>query len=207
MNLFLQKYCIVLPEKVIVNGQQLLKINPQDTLEKSVIQTYHDLNLNYLKFFKMDSLSKLAILATECLLKDTDLYNIDDKSDVAVVLSNASSSLITDSNYQKTISDPKNYFPSPSLFVYTLPNIAIGEICIKHKIYGENVFLISRKFNSELLYFYVNELLEKTNTRQCITGWIEFNEIGYEAFLLLVKKDSGFKKFVSKEIDDLYNNK
>jgi hypothetical protein len=207
MKLFIQKYCTIVPDKVISDGQQLINVNAQETLEKSIIQTYHELKLNYVKFFKMDNLSKLAILAAETLLKGTDLYNSEENIDTAVVFSNASSSLVTDINYQKTIQNPENYFPSPSLFVYTLPNISIGEICIKHKIYGENVFLISRKFNSELLYFNVNELFENTNVKNCITGWLEVNETGYEALLLLVNKVPNLKNFECGIIDDIYNSK
>jgi hypothetical protein len=207
MKLFIQKYCTIVPDRVIADEHQLLKVDAQESLEKSIIQTYHELKLNYIKFFKMDNLSKLAILATETLLKDTDLYNTEDKNDTAIVLSNASSSLVTDANYQKTIFNAENYFPSPSLFVYTLPNISIGEICIKHKIYGENVFLISRKFDSELLYFYVNELFEKTEIKNCITGWVEVNDTGYEALLLLVNKNAKGMKFECEIIDDLYKSK
>jgi hypothetical protein len=149
----------------------------------------------------------LATLAAECILKDTWLYELTDKSNLAVVLANASSSLVTDANYQRTITDPGNYFPSPSLFVYTLPNITIGEICLKHKIYGENVFFISQKFDANILYFYVNELFENTNTQQCITGWVECNEKTYEAFLLLVDKGTSSNKFEINIIDKLYKTK
>lgn len=207
MKLSIQKYCTIVPEKVTTDGQQTVSIEAQESSEKSIIQTYHELKLNYIKFFKMDNLSKLAILAADTLLKGTGLYNAEEKNDVAIILSNASSSLVTDTNYQKTICNPENYFPSPSLFVYTLPNISIGEICIKHKIYGENVFLISRKFDSELLYFYVNELFAKIDVKYCITGWVEVNDKGYEALLLLVTKDSNGKNFECEIIDEIYNSK
>lgn len=207
MELSIQKYCTLTPRNVSLNGQKLVEVDVQESLEKSLVQTYRFLGLNYLKFFKMDNLSKLATLATESILKDTGLYQITNKKDVAVVLVNASSSLVTDVNYQKTITDPKNYFPSPSLFVYTLPNITIGEICIKHKIYGENVFLISQKFDAHLLYFYVNELFKSTDTRHCITGWVECNETTYEALLLLVEKGTSGNKFDINTIDNLYKTK
>ena len=207
MELSIQKYCTLTPRNVSLNGQKLVEVDAHESLEKSLVQTYRFLGLNYLKFFKMDNLSKLAILATESILKDTELNEMTDKRDVAVVLVNASSSLVADTNYQKTINDPENYFPSPSLFVYTLPNITIGEICIKHKIYGENVFLISQKFDAQILYFYVNELFENTDTRHCITGWVECNETTYEAFLLLVEKGISGNKFNIDTIDNLYKTK
>jgi hypothetical protein len=207
MELSIQKYCTLTPRNVTLNGQKLVEIDVQDSLEKSLIQTYRLLGLNYLKFFKMDNLSKLALLASESILKDTGLYEISDKKDMAVVLVNASSSLVADANYQQTINDPENYFPSPSLFVYTLPNITIGEICIKYKIYGENVFLISQKFDADILYFYVNELFKNTDTQHCITGWVECNETTHEALLFLIEKGTSSSKFDINTIDNLYKTK
>jgi hypothetical protein len=207
MDLGINKYCTITPEKVYLNGQNLFDIDFDGSPEKSLVQTYHKLELAYPKFFKMDSLSRLAVLAAQCVLKDTEISSKTDNDDVAVVLANASSSLVTDVNYQHTISDSHNYFPSPSLFVYTLPNIAIGEICIRHKIYGSNIFFIYESFNAEGLYFYVNDLFESSNTRHCLVGWLESNTESYEAFLLLVEKGTGIETFDVKTLESLYKNK
>jgi hypothetical protein len=207
MELGIQRYCTIVPGKINVNGKAFIEVAVQESLEMSLIQSYRNLGLNYLKFFKMDNLSKLAIIAAETILKETVHYDNADKNDFAVVLANASASLVTDANYQKTISDAGNYFPSPSLFVYTLPNITIGEICIKHKIYGENVFLISEEFDAGLLHFYVNELFERSETEHCITGWVECNDTAYEAFMILVGKGSCNIKFDINTLDKLYKIK
>jgi hypothetical protein len=102
---------------------------------------YKKEGVSYPKFFKMDGLSKLGFLTAELLLKrrEMDRYR---KERVGLVLSNSSSSLDTDLVYTETIRDRANYFPSPSVFVYTLPNIMNGEICIRHKFRGENTFLL-----------------------------------------------------------------
>jgi hypothetical protein len=207
MELDILKYCRIEPHRITLNGKKHIEVEDQESLEKSLILTYRNLGLNYLKFFKMDNLSKLAILASETILQNTEHYENCDKDDFAVVLTNASSSLVTDANYQKTISDPGNYFPSPSLFVYTLPNITIGEICIKHKIYGENVFLINKEFDAGMLYFSVNEFFEHGETEYCLTGWVECNENSYEAFLLLVGKGRSNNKFDVSTLDRLYKTK
>jgi len=207
MKLSIQKYCTITPGEVRVNGQKLNDVQGQVSPDQSLAQTYRNLGLEYLKFFKMDNLSKLSILATECLLKNTELYTISDNKNVAVVLSNASSSLVTDKRYQQSINEEKSYFPSPSLFVYTLPNIAIGEICIKYKIYGENIFLISQFFDAQTMHLHVNELFANTNTEFCITGWVECTETSYEAFLMLVVKGKSDNQFDIKTLDKLYKNK
>jgi hypothetical protein len=207
MDLTIQRYCSLSLQKVSVNGKVVTEVEDQESTEKSLVQTYRNLGVEYMKFFKMDNLSKLAVLAAECLLRDTGLYTITENGNVAVVLSNASSSIVADTRYQETINFPENYFPSPSLFVYTLPNIAIGEICIKHKIYGENLFLISKEFDADLLFFAVNELFEKSDTQYCVTGWVECSEADYDAFMLLVDKRTTGNIFTAEAIKNLYITK
>jgi hypothetical protein len=207
MELEILKYCKIEPLKISLNGTDLIEVEAQESLEKSLVLTYRGLGLTYLKFFKMDNLSKLAILSAETILRETAHYESTDKNNFAIVLANASSSLVTDVNYQKTISNPENYFPSPSLFVYTLPNIAVGEICIKHKIHGENVFLINEKFDAGTIYFCVNELFEHTETEYCIAGWLECNENSYEAFVFLIGKGSNNIRFDAETIEKLYKTK
>ena len=49
------------------------------------------------------------------------------------------------------IQNKESYYPSPAVFVYTLPNICIGEISIKYKLYSENSFFIFDSLNAEYL--------------------------------------------------------
>ena len=106
----------------------------------------------------MDDLSKLSFLAADVLLKNEQL-DTEGENNIAIVLSNRASSLETDRAHQKTIQDQNNYFPSPAIFVYTLPNICIGEISIKHKLYSENSFFIFDNFNAQHLLDYANSLI------------------------------------------------
>ena len=97
----------------------------------------------------MDSLSKLAFLAGDILLNEE--LSIEEENNIALVFSNKASSLDTDRKHQESIQNQENYYPSPAVFVYTLPNICIGEISIKHKLYSENSFFIFDSFNAEHL--------------------------------------------------------
>ena len=107
--------------------------------------------------------------------------------EIGVVLSNASSSLDTDLKYFETTKD----IASPSLFVYTLPNIVIGEICIKNNFKGENAFFVSEQFNAGFIEQYVNNLVNNNILQACICGWVELLEENYKAALFLVEKNSG----------------
>ncbi len=105
---------------------------------------YRDKNISYPKFHKMDLLSKGALIAMEELLGKP--CEEDDKT--AFVFYNSSASLSSDNEYYKTI-DRNSFFPSPALFVYTLPSIAIGEICIRYKCYGEGIFFVKSEEDDE----------------------------------------------------------
>ena len=134
-------YCTIRHNQVIVNGDityfQENFINFADFIKSA----FRKEEISYSKFFKMDSLSKLGFLTTEFLLRENGISRYS-KDRIGVVLSNSGSSLDTDMGYFETIRDRNNYYPSPSVFVYTLPNIMIGEICIRNQVNGENSFFV-----------------------------------------------------------------
>ncbi|MBB1546825.1 MAG: 3-oxoacyl-ACP synthase, partial [Capnocytophaga sp.] len=90
------------------------------------------LKVEYPKFFKMDNLSKLAFLAAEAVLSP---LSAEAKSRTALLFANRAASLDTDLKHQATIANPQEYYPSPAVFVYTLPNICLGEISIRHQLH------------------------------------------------------------------------
>ena len=96
----------------------------------------------YPKYYKMDGLCRLGLVASELLLQAEGNVRFKDCYDRAVVLFNRSSSISSDKKFLKSIQDKENYFPSPSVFVYTLPNIVTGEIAIRNHYYGETSFYI-----------------------------------------------------------------
>jgi hypothetical protein len=150
-----------------------------------LVAVYKYFEIKYPKFYKMDNLSKLGWLATEILLKDSFAADKCKSEDVAVVFSNANASLDTDVKYIETTKD----MASPALFVYTLPNIVIGEICIRHQFKGENAFFISPTFDAEFLAQYVTNLINNNILQACICGWVEYVQDEYKAVLFLVEKE------------------
>jgi hypothetical protein len=151
--------------------------------------------ISYPKFYKMDNLSKLGFLGAEMLLKDTAFFDRYRKEEIGIVIMNSSSSLDTDLAYNETIKDKSSYFPSPSIFVYTLPNILIGEICIRHKIKGENAFFISDQFDPGKIIESVKLLLDKDYAQACLCGWVEVLGDKFESLLFLVEKEKTIKEY------------
>lgn len=151
----------------------------------------------------MDNLSKLAFFAADVLLKNEGLN--EEENNIALIFSNKTSSLDTDRKHQASIGNSNEYFPSPAVFVYTLPNICLGEISIKHRLYSENSFFIFDRFNAEHLQLYSNSLLQNERTDKALCGWVDFDESSYEAFLYLVEEE-GKIKHNTEEITRLYNS-
>jgi 3-oxoacyl-(acyl-carrier-protein) synthase len=182
----------------LFNGSIVFKkeaVDPTEFLKSS----YRELKISYPKFFKMDNLCKLAFLSAEVLLKDAGLSTRYSPEETGMIIQNSSSSLETDEKHQESISDRGNYFPSPSVFVYTLPNIMTGEIAIRHKIKGENAVFISGKPNSHAIYQFVDELFASKRVSCCITGWVEAYHDRLSSCLMLVENEEKANSFTQPE--------
>lgn len=129
------------------------------------------------KFFKMDTLSRLGFLAVEQLLKRVQTLYPDmsiDNETCSLILANRSASLKNDTDYRATIEDDDNYYPSPALFVYTLPNIVTGEIAIRHHWFGETLCFV---LDSETeLQSLAQTSLHLTPAQQAVVGWVECSD-------------------------------
>jgi hypothetical protein len=183
---YIQSICTIQNNEIILDGVSIFKLEPT-TFSDFSKKAYQNFEINYPKFFKMDSLSKLAFLGAELLLKNK--IDTEKENNIALVFANNSSSLDTDIKYQNSISDPENYFPSPAVFVYTLPNICIGEISIRHQLKSENSFFIFDEFNPAFMMNYANVLLDSKKADKVLCGWVEYYDEEYKAFLYLVTKE------------------
>jgi hypothetical protein len=165
------------------NGQQVFEEKGLN-LAEFLVAVYRYLNIQYPKFHKMDHLSKLGWLASEILLQnpyDKEKYAPEE---VGIVLSNAQASLDTDIRYYETTRN----MASPALFVYTLPNIVIGEISIRNFFKGENAFFITEDFDAVFIEQYVGNLIKNNILQCCICGWVDVLNNDYKATLFLIEK-------------------
>jgi 3-oxoacyl-(acyl-carrier-protein) synthase len=158
--------------------------NTSVPLDDFLTGAYDHFSPEYPKFYKMDRLAKLGFLATEVLLRDLPIKQYAPEA-VSLVLSNAHASLDTDVRYHEAAKTSS----SPALFVYTLPNIVSGEICIRHKIKGENTFFVSPSFDAGLHEAYVNQVMQQPSVRACIAGWIDVMDSHHDVFLYLIEKE------------------
>ena len=178
------KTCTIENNTITLNGSVLFsdKSTSFTDFSKKALKA---LQMDYPKFFKMDNLSKLAFLAAEVLLRP---FSQSEKNNVALVFANRSASLDTDLKHQATISNPQEYYPSPAVFVYTLPNICLGEISIRHQLKTENSFFVFDSYEQAepFLQQYSQALLAQGKAQSVLMAWVEFLEGDYRAIATLI---------------------
>lgn len=175
--------CEIIDNQIILNHKTIFSLEAENFADFSKA-AYRNFDLKYPKFFKMDALSKLAFLASELILKNHKTEN------TALVFANTSSSLDTDMTYQESINSTENYFPSPAVFVYTLPNICIGEISIRHQLLTESAFFVLQDFDENFLNTYAKNLLDSRKADQVLVGWTELYQENYRAFVYLLTPEN-----------------
>ena len=201
-------WCKINSSRILVNDKLVFESPESLDFSEFSKAAFKSLEQPYLKFYKMDNLSKLGFLCAEHLLKHTPIDGKYIPEEIGIILSNAESCIDTDIEHQKTITDANNYFPSPSIFVYTLPNIVIGEISIKHKFQGENTFFIFEQFQPDFMTGYIQGLFDGGQLKACIAGWVDLSPSAknYNAVFFLAEKHIESKQlFTSENLKNIYN--
>lgn len=179
--MYIQHYIQWQQQEIRRDGQLLMITEEKDSNSISTA-IYQQSGIAYPKFFKMDLLSRVAFLATELLLPAAIA---EDKSKIATVLGTSSGCLEVDKKFDES----RHNLASPALFVYTLPNIMLGEIDIRHGFKGEQMCTASEKPDPAWLAFYVSDLLQRRDTQACLCGHVEAAAGTIAATLLWVSKE------------------
>ena len=193
--------CII-SNHIIYKNEKPVFENKTAGLPDFLLSVYRHLNIPYSKFYKMDNLCKLGWLANEVLLKDSFDAAKYKPEDIGIVLSNANASLDNDIKYLETTKE----IASPALFVYTLPNIVIGEISIRHHFKGENAFFIFDRFDAGFIEQYVSNLINNNILQCCICGWVDVLNNNYNASLFLIEKYKSLNSvnFTKENLNKIY---
>ena len=190
-------YCNLRADEALVNGEVVARrdTGSEDSWFK---QIYKQQELAYPKFYKMDVLSQAGYLASE-LMKRANPGVFDGYADdeIALIFANASSSAETDRRFLQSYEGGGS--PSPSLFVYTLPNIVLGEIAILNKWYGENMFAVLPKF-APGFYLDYSKILLASGSRALLCGWLEVTAGSTDVFLFLVEEKASGTEFSNENL-------
>lgn len=202
----------ITPEEVVLDHQKLWEgnQNANEKLEEQEGAGHHSLLTslykqmigNYPKFYKMDGLSRLGFVASEILLNaekgETDVERREEEGERlleerAIIFFNHSSSIASDRNYKESINDKDNYFPSPSIFVYTLPNIVTGEIAIRNHFHGETSFFILPDKDERMIEEILQASCLDDQSKSFLTGWIDYEDERHFEADLKIKKMRNYK--------------
>lgn len=165
-----------------MNGETFFSSSAPD-FAQFIREAYKNIGGSNMKFYKMDDLCKLGYTAAEYLLKGKSFQ----PEEIGILLANSASSLDTDIHHQTIINQEGYHAASPTVFVYTLPNVVAGEICIRHKIQGENTFFIAKEFDADKLEEYARIVMKKGKLKACIIGWCNLLMGKYKADFKLIE--------------------
>ena len=180
------------PSSLVVDGTPVAVEETGGELLTWLYKHYVD---DYPKYYKMDGLSRLGFIASELLLmqearnesKERKVKSEETYQDRAVILFNRSSSIVADRKYLESIT-PDDYFPSPSVFVYTLPNIVTGEIAMRNHYHGETSFYIVDERNDEQIWQTLRASFADQKTKSIIGGWIDYQDDShFEADIYIIE--------------------
>mgnify|MGYP004550422289 FL=1 len=165
----------ILPDGVTLDGRPLPVQSQGAGLLSEIYRKYVG---DYPKYHKMDALSRLAFLATELLLSRGD---VPQDAGRATILFNRTSSVVADRCHLGSIAKPGEFYPSPSVFLGTLPNIATGEIAIRHGYTGETSLYITDFRDEALMKKVVSSSFSLGGFRSLICGFVdcEFMDGGF----------------------------
>ena len=183
----------ITPQGVWLDGK-VFAIDKEGKQSSLLTAFYKQIIGNYPKYYKMDGLCRLGFVASELLLKaerDEGSFTEDTNKTRAIVFFNRSSSIASDKKYLASIVEKDNYFPSPSVFVYTLPNIVTGEIAIRNDYHGETSFYILPHKNEFLMQDIIETTFMDEQTTSILTGWLDYEDSEhFEADLYIAYKQN-----------------
>lgn len=123
------------------------------------------------RFFKMDLYSRLAYVGTSLLTKDA--LDASDPEDRAMVIFTQNGSVLADRKHLSTFANPDEFFPSPAVFINTLPNVVLGEIAVKNTIKGETTLVILPARDEKAMQRIIDATVSATRPSVLICGWVD----------------------------------
>ena len=150
---------------------------------------YQALAMDYPKFHKMDLAAKLAVLVAEPVLRVARDRGADLAEGTAVLALSRSGSGSSDVEHWRIRQG--SGLASPAVFVYTLPNIGLGEITIRHRIFGSSLCLLDHEPKTELVLRSIRVLHERDRMEWIVCLWSDIFADRYDARAVLLGPGPG----------------
>jgi 3-oxoacyl-[acyl-carrier-protein] synthase-1 len=158
----------ITPDSLWVDGQAVPTENQGSAL---VTEIYKKYLADGSRFFKMDLYSRLAYVGTGLLAKDS--LEGCDPEDRALFIFTQNGSLLADRKHLSTFADPKEFFPSPAVFINTLPNVVLGEIAVRNNVKGETTLVLLPERDETAMQMVIDATLAATRPSVIMYGWVD----------------------------------
>ncbi|MEI7730893.1 MAG: beta-ketoacyl synthase N-terminal-like domain-containing protein [Verrucomicrobiota bacterium] len=109
---------------------------------------------------RMDLMCRLGLMAAELLESGLEGWDSARRERVGVCVETCAGSLATDVRFLQT--------PKPTLFTYTLPSTVIGELCIRYRLKGPVLCLISESPAQESVLREAVTWLTQNDAEACL---------------------------------------
>lgn len=174
---------VITPDEAVVDGRRLDIERGEDECG-ILLKIYKKEIGGYVRFYKMDELSRLGFVASELLLRqEAGCERFVKRDDRAVVIFNRTSSIDMDARFTNSVAGDEPFStPSPSQFIRTLPNIVTGEIAIRNNYHGETSLYMLADKDEQMMQEIIKATFADSGTRSLIAGWVDYeNDDSFEA--------------------------
>ena len=139
------------------------------------------------RFFKMDFYSRLAYAATALLAMDS----LDGclPEDRALLIFTCNGSVLADRKHLSTFTPQEGYYPSPAVFINTLPNVVLGEIAVTTQTKGETTLVMLPHRDDAMMDMITEATIAATSPSVLMCGWVDYSDENcFSADLKLLRK-------------------
>ncbi len=123
------------------------------------------------KFHKMDLYSRLAYVGTSLALKD--IPGDCDPCRTAMLLFTENGSVLADRRHLSAFRGDEGFYPSPAVFVNTIPNAVLGEIAVQYGIKGETDLVMLPRRDGDMMRTLTDVTLGAVRPDAAVCGWAD----------------------------------
>jgi len=150
-----------------VDGKELA--SSTGDIDQDLTNAWAAMKVELPRFVRMDRNSKLVSIAAAPFFTAEGIITKYPKDRIGMVIMGTHGSMETDQRYLDQLLAENH--ASPGLFVYTLPNIAMGELSIQHGLHGSGLCLLSEAPDVGQLRDACEILLRDHDMEAVICGW------------------------------------
>lgn len=186
----------LIADGVIIAG---LDKSEAKTTEERLNLFYKKAGFNYLKFFKMDPFCKAGML---CLLPFAEyLHSHPRASEGGLLLFTDSGCSMADEEHIRLVTEAA---ASPAVFVYTLPNIVLGEWSIFSRWVGYGQCFMLSQFKATYLAERIAAFKSDFPQAPVVASWLSVNDDCLDGILFICHEGVTSEQKISMKISEVY---